>query len=261
MPDTGPPDSASPHPRGTMGSWGRRRRRRQATGPDAGRSGPWSRTFAAAAALVLLFGTVEVVGEWDRLSPFATTPPDTLGSTAQAGDSPDAATALGMPEAPEEGEDDVSIPPTTPDELDVSESDAASSGLEDPGTIEGETKPTSMARATETGEPGAGTEEAAAPEPASAPPPTPASRSTSEQEGIAELREPGVLSLHSYPWGEVYLDGDFVGNSPIVELRVSAGSHEIRIERDGYEPYVERITVEAGEVVRRTGIVLRSGVR
>lgn len=260
MHDTGPPESTSPHPRGTMGSWVRGRRRRRATGPDAGRSGPWSRTFAAAAALVLLFGTVEVVGEWDRLSPFATTPPDTLGPTAQAGGSPDAATALGMPEAPEE-EDDVSIPPTTPDEPAASESDAASSGLEDPGTIEGETEPSSMARATETGEPGAGTEEAAVPEPSSAPPPTPASRSTSDQEGIAELREPGVLSLHSYPWGEVYLDGDFVGNSPIVELRVSAGSHEIRIERDGYEPYVEMITVEAGEVVRRTGIVLRSGAR
>lgn len=87
------------------------------------------------------------------------------------------------------------------------------------------------------------------------------SRPIPEEERDAEALEPGVLSLQSYPWGEVYLDGDFVGNSPILDLRVSAGPHEIRIERDGYEPYVEMVTVEPGELIRRTGIVLRSETR
>lgn len=70
---------------------------------------------------------------------------------------------------------------------------------------------------------------------------------------------PGLLSLHSYPWGRVYLDGDFVGNSPIVEMRVSAGQHEIRIERARYLPHVETIVVVPGQLVRRTGIVLSRG--
>lgn len=70
---------------------------------------------------------------------------------------------------------------------------------------------------------------------------------------------PGLFSLQSYPWGRVYLDGDFIGNSPIIEMRVPAGQHEIRIERARYLPHVETIMVPPGRSVRRTGIVLSPG--
>jgi hypothetical protein len=258
--------------RSTMGSWGRRRgRRRGAPAGDGGSSGPLSRTFAAAAALVLLFGTVEVVGEWDSLSPFDRSAPDTLPPTALSRDPTGAETALGTPEDRAEqdvsseqgitGGDELSMPPA--DEPEASDAGASSPDLDDPGQRRADAARRQMTRPTRTreAETEVAAEEVATRKAEPIPRPTPTSRSTAAEGETAQPQEPGTLSLHSYPWGEVYLDGDYVGNSPIVGLRVSAGSHEVRIERDGYEPYVEMITVEAGDVVRRTGIVLRSGAR
>jgi hypothetical protein len=71
--------------------------------------------------------------------------------------------------------------------------------------------------------------------------------------------ERGRLALQSYPWGAVYVDGVFVGNTPILDVRVPAGEHEIRIEREPYDPYVTTVTVHPGRTLRLTGIVLRVG--
>lgn len=210
---------------GTLGFWGRRRRRRaRSRSKSGGAAGPWARSFAA--ALVLLFGTVEVVGERDRLSPFASAPADTMEPTASA-----------------EGL-------AYPIDDQVAATGADSAEATDP-PADAATSPRTVAPTDTTPEP----------TPSARPRQGAMSPSVPEERGDVEAAAPGVLSLQSYPWGEVYLDGDFVGNSPILDLRVSVGSHEIRVERDGYEPYVEMVTVEAGEVIRRTGIVLRSGTR
>lgn len=248
---------APPRRPGTLGSWGRRRRRRGRAGSTSGKSGgagPWARSFAAAAALVLLFGTVELAGEWERLSPFASTPPDTMGPTASA-------EGLAYPM-----EDDVAAIGA---ENAAMASDSVALGLD-----EAALGPDSSAPGADNAEATDATGDTATGPRAVAPTDTMPERTASsgqrrtamslsvpEERGNVEAAEPGVLSLQSYPWGEVYLDGDFVGNSPILDLRVSVGPHEIRVERDGYEPYVEMVTVEAGEVIRRTGIVLRSRTR
>src|SRR2546427_8000734 len=41
----------------------------------------------------------------------------------------------------------------------------------------------------------------------------------------------GFLTLDASPFGEVYIDGTDVGQTPIVEYAVAPGRHAIRIER------------------------------
>jgi hypothetical protein len=55
----------------------------------------------------------------------------------------------------------------------------------------------------------------------------------------------------------VYLDGRPVGNTPLLNLQVSAGTHAIRIVHDGFDAYESSIDVAPGEPVRLTGIVLQ----
>jgi len=60
---------------------------------------------------------------------------------------------------------------------------------------------------------------------------------------------PSTLALSSTPSGaRVYIDGDLVGLTP-VDYRLSAGSHEIRMERDGSRPETRTMEVAEGERV------------
>jgi len=68
---------------------------------------------------------------------------------------------------------------------------------------------------------------------------------------------PGSLFLQVYPWGRVYIDGVYVGNTPLLGTEVGAGVHWIRIERPGYEPHVEYVVVEPSQALRLTGIILK----
>jgi len=72
---------------------------------------------------------------------------------------------------------------------------------------------------------------------------------------------PARLSLQSYPWGSVYVDGAYVGTTPLLDLPIYAGAHIIRIERPDRLPYVRTVTAEPGQDLRLTGIVLDRGVR
>ncbi len=60
---------------------------------------------------------------------------------------------------------------------------------------------------------------------------------------------PSTFALSSSPSGaRVYIDGDLVGLTP-VDYRLSAGSHEIRMERDGYRPETRTMEIAEGERV------------
>jgi hypothetical protein len=67
---------------------------------------------------------------------------------------------------------------------------------------------------------------------------------------------PGRLFVNATPWGQLYVDGRLVGNTPKANISVSAGTHRIRVVRDGYEPVERTILVPAGQDVRLTDIVL-----
>jgi hypothetical protein len=70
---------------------------------------------------------------------------------------------------------------------------------------------------------------------------------------------PGSLFLQVYPWGRVYIDGVYVGDTPLLGTEVGAGVHWIRVERPGYEPHVEYVVVEPAQALRLTGITLKRG--
>ena len=72
----------------------------------------------------------------------------------------------------------------------------------------------------------------------------------------AAAQETGRLSVSATPWGQLYLDGQLIGNTPKANLPVAAGTHTIRVVRDGFEPVERTVQIGAGQTVRVTGIVL-----
>ena len=39
----------------------------------------------------------------------------------------------------------------------------------------------------------------------------------------------GLLSLNTLPWSQVYVDGESIGHTPVLEQPLSAGAHTIRL--------------------------------
>ncbi len=68
---------------------------------------------------------------------------------------------------------------------------------------------------------------------------------------------PGRLFINSTPWGQVYVDGELIGNTPRADVRVAPGAHRLRVVRDGFQPYDLPIRVASGQELRITDIVLQ----
>ena len=93
---------------------------------------------------------------------------------------------------------------------------------------------------------------AASPQPQPPQPPEPSA--------AARVRTPAnaaLLSLDAAPWGTVYVDGRSVGATPVVELPLAAGTHHVRVEREGYVPYERVIDAAPGQRLRIAGITLQ----
>ncbi|PYP57271.1 MAG: hypothetical protein DMD44_10370 [Gemmatimonadetes bacterium] len=67
----------------------------------------------------------------------------------------------------------------------------------------------------------------------------------------------GRLFVGATPWGELHIDGRLIGHTPIAALVIAAGWHQVRIVRDGFAPFEQRIQVAPGADVRLTGVVLQ----
>jgi hypothetical protein len=75
---------------------------------------------------------------------------------------------------------------------------------------------------------------------------------------VLSASEPGVLFINSSPWGEVYVDDQLVGTTPLAGLAVQPGEHRLRVVRPGFEPYEQSVSVAPGQQLRLTNIALRS---
>ncbi len=64
------------------------------------------------------------------------------------------------------------------------------------------------------------------------------------------------LFINSTPWGQVFIDGAVVGNTPRANVDLTAGSHVIRVVRPGYVIWERTVRVSAGETLRITDIVM-----
>ncbi|UCG87429.1 MAG: protein kinase [Gemmatimonadota bacterium] len=69
--------------------------------------------------------------------------------------------------------------------------------------------------------------------------------------------EPGRLLVNSTPWGQIYVDGELVGNTPM-SLTLSAGPHTLRVVQDGFEPFEREIQLAPGQQLRMTDINLKA---
>jgi serine/threonine protein kinase len=69
--------------------------------------------------------------------------------------------------------------------------------------------------------------------------------------------QPGILLVNSTPWGQVYVDDELLGNTPLRDT-VAAGPHTVRIVQDGFEPFEREIQLAPGQQLRMTDIVLRA---
>ncbi|HKA57427.1 MAG TPA: serine/threonine-protein kinase [Gemmatimonadales bacterium] len=68
---------------------------------------------------------------------------------------------------------------------------------------------------------------------------------------------PALVVVSSVPWAELYVDGRLVGNTPVVDLQLRAGRHRLRLQRAGFRPYEEVVTLAPGQSLRMTGVVLQ----
>ena len=141
--------------------------------------------------------------------------------------------------------------PTAPAPDSAARRAAADSAAEAAAAARGEPpreRPTRRARAETTSRSRAsdgGERRVTAPAPAPAPAPA-----------AAPAGEPGRLFVNASPWGQVFIDGQPVGNTPRANLPVPPGTHTIRIVREGFETFERTLQVAPGEAVRLTGIVL-----
>ncbi len=79
------------------------------------------------------------------------------------------------------------------------------------------------------------------------PPPPPAERARPREPAEAQ----GYLTIAADPFGEVYIDGVDVGQTPLVEYALKPGRHTIRIEHPGYRTVTESVQVDASNTVRK----------
>jgi serine/threonine protein kinase len=62
----------------------------------------------------------------------------------------------------------------------------------------------------------------------------------------------GSLSLNAVPWAEVWLDGQRIGETPVGNVAVRAGSHELIFRHPQHGEIRQTVVVKAGEIGRVT---------
>jgi len=67
----------------------------------------------------------------------------------------------------------------------------------------------------------------------------------------------GHLFVNATPWGQVYLDGVLIGNTPRAGVAVAPGAHQLRVARDGFQSFEIAIRIAPWQELRLTDIVLQ----
>lgn len=72
---------------------------------------------------------------------------------------------------------------------------------------------------------------------------------------------PGRLFVSSRPWGQVFVDGQLIGNTPLASATISPGAHVIRVVRPGFRSYEREVFVTPGQDIRLVDLVLEAEPR
>jgi len=70
--------------------------------------------------------------------------------------------------------------------------------------------------------------------------------------------EPARLLVDATPWGNVYIDGQLVGTTPLGGVLISPGPHRVRVEREGFQPYERTIDLAPGQTMQLADITLQA---
>ena len=62
--------------------------------------------------------------------------------------------------------------------------------------------------------------------------------------------------VNASPWGQVFIDGALIGNTPRANIALAPGNHTIRVSRAGFVTWERSVRVAAGDTLRLTDIVL-----
>jgi serine/threonine protein kinase len=61
----------------------------------------------------------------------------------------------------------------------------------------------------------------------------------------------GLLHIFSYPWADIYIDGNFMGTTPTPHpITLIEGEHVLLLERAGFKPYSKIVDISSGAVER-----------
>ena len=60
----------------------------------------------------------------------------------------------------------------------------------------------------------------------------------------------GELILNAEPWGEVYLDGEHQGTTPLRLRKALVGEHTVKVVNEGYQEATEKVTIGASKPTR-----------
>jgi hypothetical protein len=83
-----------------------------------------------------------------------------------------------------------------------------------------------------------------------------AAEGTGEPSSTHAGEDAGTLSLATRPWSWVYVDGAYLGPTPLTDVKLSPGYHTLRVERDGFEGYSTTVTVVAGRSLTMPDVIL-----
>ena len=61
---------------------------------------------------------------------------------------------------------------------------------------------------------------------------------------ILELSKTGSLFINVHPWGDIYLNGEYIGEPPITKRSVPVGEHTIEVMREGYQTVIKKVLVK-----------------
>ncbi len=65
------------------------------------------------------------------------------------------------------------------------------------------------------------------------------------------FNEVSYLFLNVKPWAEVFIDGEYITQTPIAEaIKIKPGKHKVRLQNPYFEPWEKEINFKAGDTVR-----------
>jgi hypothetical protein len=77
-----------------------------------------------------------------------------------------------------------------------------------------------------------------------------------EESGESHAAEKtGWLSVTTEPAAEVYIDGNYIGDTPRHRLELARGRHTLECRSPNHEPYVETLNISTGELSSRNIIM------